>query len=65
MCCSGVLASRCRLCRVRSEGTGRRGSIADVFGFAEWLLRDTPGPNGAWTGSELEAAIGSEVRQDI
>jgi murein L,D-transpeptidase YcbB/YkuD len=48
--------------RFHSSGCVR---VADVLGFAEWLLRDTPGPSGAWAASELNAAIGSEIRQDI
>ncbi|HEX2553508.1 MAG TPA: L,D-transpeptidase family protein [Microvirga sp.] len=48
--------------RFHSSGCVR---VADVVGFAEWLLRDTAGPNGAWTGAALEAAIGSEARQDV
>jgi murein L,D-transpeptidase YcbB/YkuD len=48
--------------RFHSSGCVR---VADVLAFTEWLLRDTPGPNGAWSGAELEAAIGSGARQDI
>jgi murein L,D-transpeptidase YcbB/YkuD len=48
--------------RFHSSGCVR---VADVLAFAEWLLRDTPGPSGAWPGAELKAAIGSGARQDI
>jgi murein L,D-transpeptidase YcbB/YkuD len=48
--------------RFHSSGCVR---VADVLGFTEWLLRDTPGPNGAWSGAALETAIGSGARQDI
>ena len=48
--------------RFHSSGCVR---VADVLGFTAWLLRDTPGPNGAWSGAALETAIGSGARQDI
>jgi len=39
--------------------------VADVVGFAEWLLRDTGGASGKWTKSSIDAAIASTERQDI
>jgi murein L,D-transpeptidase YcbB/YkuD len=48
--------------RFHSSGCVR---VADVLDFSEWLLRDTTGPNGAWSAGELEAAIGNGARQDI
>jgi murein L,D-transpeptidase YcbB/YkuD len=48
--------------RFHSSGCVR---VADVLAFSEWLLRDTLGPTGPWSVSELEAAIGTGGRQDI
>ncbi len=48
--------------RFHSSGCVR---VADVVGLSEWLLRDTAGPNGAWSGSELQGAIDTGARQDI
>ena len=48
--------------RFHSSGCVR---VADVLGFTAWLLRDTPGPNGAWSGALLATATGSGARQDI
>jgi murein L,D-transpeptidase YcbB/YkuD len=48
--------------RFHSSGCVR---VADVLGFAEWLMRDTPGPNGPWSSAELASAIGSGARQDL
>jgi murein L,D-transpeptidase YcbB/YkuD len=39
--------------------------VADVSGFAEWLLRGTNGPAGAWTKEGIDMAIASTARQDI
>jgi L,D-transpeptidase YcbB len=39
--------------------------VADVVDFAEWLLRGTNGPAGAWTRGGLDTAIASAARQDI
>jgi len=47
--------------RFHSSGCVR---VADVVGFAEWLLRDT-GASGKWTKSSIDAAIASTERQDI
>jgi murein L,D-transpeptidase YcbB/YkuD len=48
--------------RFHSSGCVR---VADVLGFTEWLLRETPGPNGPWSTAALEAAIGIGDRQDV
>ena len=48
--------------RFHSSGCVR---VADVGSFAEWLLRGTAGPRGAWTKPEIEAAIAAAARQDI
>ncbi|MDF2689455.1 MAG: peptidoglycan-binding protein [Microvirga sp.] len=48
--------------RFHSSGCVR---VADVVGFAEWLLRGTNGPSGSWTKSDIDAAIASAARQDI
>ncbi|HEY8381310.1 MAG TPA: L,D-transpeptidase family protein [Microvirga sp.] len=48
--------------RFHSSGCVR---VADVLSFAEWLLRDTPGANGAWSVAELGTRIASEARHDI
>jgi len=48
--------------RFNSSGCVR---VADVVGFAEWLLRDTGGASGKWTKSSIDAAIASTERQDI
>ncbi|NBJ10854.1 L,D-transpeptidase family protein [Microvirga arsenatis] len=48
--------------RFHSSGCVR---VADVVGFAEWLLRDTGGASGKWTKSSIDAAIASTERQDI
>ncbi|WP_371680440.1 murein L,D-transpeptidase [Microvirga sp. KLBC 81] len=39
--------------------------VADIGGFAEWLLRGTNGPDGAWDQINLQTAIASGARQDI
>lgn len=39
--------------------------VANVREFAEWLLRGTNRPEGAWDQSNLQAAITSGTRQDI
>jgi murein L,D-transpeptidase YcbB/YkuD len=48
--------------RFHSSGCVR---VADVVDFAEWLLRGTNGPAGAWTRDGLDTAIASAARQDI
>lgn len=48
--------------RFHSSGCVR---VADVSGFAEWLLRGTNGPAGAWTRVGIDTAIASTARQDI
>jgi murein L,D-transpeptidase YcbB/YkuD len=48
--------------RFHSSGCVR---VADVRDFAEWLLRGTPGPRGAWTKAEIDAGIATGARQDI
>jgi len=48
--------------RFHSSGCVR---VADVGGFAEWLLRGTNGSSGAWTREGIDAAIASSARQDI
>jgi murein L,D-transpeptidase YcbB/YkuD len=48
--------------RFHSSGCVR---VADVRDFAEWLLRGTPGPRGAWTKPEIDAGIATGARQDI
>ena len=48
--------------RFHSSGCVR---VADIRDFAEWLLRGTPGPNGAWMRADIEAAIATGARQDI
>jgi L,D-transpeptidase YcbB len=48
--------------RFHSSGCVR---VADVRSFAEWLLRDTNGPAGAWTQASIDAAIATTARQDI
>ncbi|WP_442932133.1 L,D-transpeptidase family protein [Microvirga sp. CF3016] len=48
--------------RFHSSGCVR---VADVSGFAEWLLRGTNGPAGAWTKEGIDTAIASTARQDI
>ncbi|WP_246389359.1 L,D-transpeptidase family protein [Microvirga mediterraneensis] len=39
--------------------------VANVRDFVEWLLRGTAAPNGAWTQTSIDAAIGTTARQDI
>jgi murein L,D-transpeptidase YcbB/YkuD len=39
--------------------------VADVRDFAEWLLRGTPSPSGAWSKAEIDAGIATGARQDI
>jgi murein L,D-transpeptidase YcbB/YkuD len=48
--------------RFHSSGCVR---VADVASFAEWLLRGTSAPTGAWTRQDIEAAIATTTRQDI
>jgi L,D-transpeptidase YcbB len=48
--------------RFHSSGCVR---IADVRDFVEWLLRGTSAPNGAWTKSDIDAAIATAARRDI
>lgn len=48
--------------RFHSSGCVR---VADVSGFAEWLLRGTNGPAGAWTKEGIDTVIASTARQDI
>jgi murein L,D-transpeptidase YcbB/YkuD len=48
--------------RFHSSGCVR---VADVGDFAEWLLRGTNGPSGAWTKAGIDTAIVSAARQDI
>jgi murein L,D-transpeptidase YcbB/YkuD len=48
--------------RFHSSGCVR---VADVESLAAWLLEGTPGPSGAWTRPEIDAAIGTGERQDI
>jgi len=48
--------------RFHSSGCVR---VAEIRSFAEWLLRGTNGPRGAWTKAELDAAIATADRQDI
>jgi murein L,D-transpeptidase YcbB/YkuD len=48
--------------RFHSSGCVR---VADVASFAEWLLRGTSAPTGAWTRPGIEAAIATTTRQDI
>lgn len=48
--------------RFHSSGCVR---VADVTGFAEWLLHGTGGPGGAWTRLAIETAIATTARQDI
>src|SRR5215203_623269 len=48
--------------RFHSSGCVR---VADVRDFAEWLLRGTPGPSGAWSKAEIDAGIATGARQDI
>ncbi|WP_312895115.1 murein L,D-transpeptidase [Microvirga sp.] len=48
--------------RFHSSGCVR---VADVGDFAEWLLRGTAGPSGAWTKEGIDTAIVSTARQDI
>jgi L,D-transpeptidase YcbB len=33
--------------------------------FVTWLLEGTPGPNGAWTEPDIDAAIAGAKRQDV
>jgi len=39
--------------------------VADIRGLAEWLLRGTNGPDGAWDPINLQSAIASGARQDL
>lgn len=48
--------------RFHSSGCVR---VADVVSFAEWLLRGTSSPTGAWTRPDIEAAITTTKRHDI
>jgi murein L,D-transpeptidase YcbB/YkuD len=48
--------------RFHSSGCVR---VADVRDFAEWLLRGTPSPSGAWSKAEIDAGIATGARQDI
>jgi murein L,D-transpeptidase YcbB/YkuD len=48
--------------RFHSSGCVR---VADVTGFAEWLLRSSAAPAGGWTRASIEAAIATTARQDI
>jgi murein L,D-transpeptidase YcbB/YkuD len=48
--------------RFHSSGCVR---VADVGGFAEWLLRGTNGQSGSWTKASIDAAIANTARQDI
>lgn len=48
--------------RFHSSGCVR---VADVSGFAEWLLRGTNGPAGAWSKDGIDAVIASSNRHDI
>jgi murein L,D-transpeptidase YcbB/YkuD len=48
--------------RFHSSGCVR---VADVRDLAEWLLRGTAGPQGAWTKAAIEAGIATAARQDI
>lgn len=48
--------------RFHSSGCVR---VADVASFAEWLLRGTSTPTGAWTRPGIEAAIATTTRQDV
>jgi L,D-transpeptidase YcbB len=48
--------------RFHSSGCVR---VADVQGFAAWLLEGTSGPHGPWLQSDLEAALATTERQDI
>jgi murein L,D-transpeptidase YcbB/YkuD len=48
--------------RFHSSGCVR---VADVGDFAEWLLRGSNGPGGAWTKAGIDTVIASMTRQDI
>jgi murein L,D-transpeptidase YcbB/YkuD len=39
--------------------------VANILGFAEWLLQGTNRPDGIWDQSNLQAAIAPGTRQDI
>jgi murein L,D-transpeptidase YcbB/YkuD len=48
--------------RFHSSGCVR---VADVKTFVTWLLEGTPGPAGAWTEPDIDAAIGAGRRHDV
>ncbi|GEO14276.1 L,D-transpeptidase family protein [Microvirga aerophila] len=48
--------------RFHSSGCVR---VADVRSFAEWLLRGTNGPGGAWNQDAIDTAIATTNRQDL
>jgi murein L,D-transpeptidase YcbB/YkuD len=48
--------------RFHSSGCVR---VADVRSFAEWLLRGTNGPSGAWNQDAINTAIATTNRQDL